>query len=228
MTKEWRSWYQGLRSWGDAVLTGGPSGPATGRSGSPPGRAGTTPTSLMLHPGSGHCSLNGCLLHWDGGLSEPARDRGAVPWGAGGSTCVFPHLKAEDTGCTRPETVSNECPRAPIRSGSGPAGEVTGGPPGGSPWSPFPGGPSTPQLLSLAAGMGREGVMLMRVTSSSSSCCRSTLMGTLPIIPGSQSVWSSSEMGVCNVKHNFEEGTSSTKLANSELSHTVLCNHKEY
>ena len=145
---------------------------------------------------------------------------------------MFPRLRAEDTGI-RPETASNECPRAPIRSRSGPAGEVTGGPPRGSPWLPSPGGPSAPRLLFLAAGMGQEGVMLTMVTSSSSSspsssCCRSTLMGALPIIPGSQSVRSSSGTGVCNVKHNFEEGTSSIKLANSELSHTVLCNHKEY
>ena len=128
------------------------------------------------------------------GLRNPPGTRGVVFWGAGGSTCVFPCLKAEDTGCTRPETASNECPRAPIRSRSGPAGEVTGRPPGGSPWSPSPGGPSTPQLLFLAAGKGREGVMLMMVTSSSSSsspsssCCHSTLMGALPIIPGSQSI----------------------------------------
>ena len=155
--------------------------------------------------------------------------RGAASWGAGGSTCVLPHLKAENTGCTRPEIASNECLRAPIRSGSGPAGEVTSRPPSGSSWSPSPGGPSTPQLLFLAAGVGREGVMSMMITSSSSSslspsspCCRSTLMGALPIIPGSQSVCLSSGTGVCNVKHNFEEETSSTKLANSKLSHTTV------
>ena len=106
-------------------------------------------------------------------------------------------------------------------------------PPKGVCGLPSPGGPSAPRRLFLAAGMGWEGVMLTIVTSSSSSspsssCCRSTLMGALPIIPGSQSVQSSLGTGVCNVKHNFEEGTSSTKLANSKLSHTVLCNHKEY
>ena len=93
--------------------------------------------------------------------------------------------------------------------------------------------PPHPDFFSWQQGVGREGVMLMMVMSSSSSspsssCCRSALMGTLPIIPGSQSVGSSSGTGVCNVKHNFEEGTSSIKLANSKLSHTVLCNHKEY
>ena len=137
--------------------------------------------------------------------------RGAGAWGAGGSTGASPRLRAEDTGCIRPETVSNECPRAPIRSGSGPAGEMTGGPPSGSPWLPCPGGPSAPRLLFLEAGMGQEGVMLTMVTSSSSSspsssCCCSALMGALPIIPGSQVVCSSSGMVVCNVKHNFEEG----------------------
>ena len=166
-------------------------------------------------------------------MRNPPGTRGVVSWGAGGSTCVFPRLKVEDTGCTQPETVSNECPRAPIRSGSGLAEEVTSGPPGGSPWLPSPGGPSAPQLLFLAAGKGWEGVMLMMVTSSSSSsspsssCCHSTLMGTLPIVPSSQSVWSSADVGLCNVKHNFEEGTSSTKLANSKLSHTVLCNYNK-
>ena len=145
---------------------------------------------------------------------------------------MFPRLRAEDTGWIWPETASNECPRAPIRSGSGLAGEVTSGPPKGSLWSPSPGGPSAPRPLFLAAGVGWEGVTLMMLTSSSSSpsssCCRSALMGALPIIPGSQSDVSSSGTGVCNVKYNFEEGASSTKLANSKLSHTVLCNYKEY
>ena len=77
VTKEWGSRYQGLRSWGDATPTRGPSGPATSRSGSPPGGAGTTPSPLMLHPRSGHRSLNGCLLRWGGRLSEPTRDQGS-------------------------------------------------------------------------------------------------------------------------------------------------------